>query len=456
MLIYFSVSNFRSIRDEIALDMRAAPRLRRLSHHAVKPVENDNLSVLRCALMYGANASGKSNIVKAIKYAQDLITGRTSSSNVIRTEPFKLTNKVEQDSSFYFEFATLGKRFGYGFTLNRKRIVREYFYILGKKENTCVFTREYDEEIQEYTIESDLFEMEDLDDYSQEVNDLRGLITYTSEKVLFISESIEKDLHQKLKDIGHILLPAVYFFKVQLITIFPNTSYGGIHEDVCEEDTCGSYVDILSRYDTGIDDVSIDFVSIDMFPTAMIEQAKQTLKTRKNINLSYKGNSYKFSFTDEDELIASKVITQRILEDGSLISFDLGEESDGTARLFDLLPTLTSRDPDDEHSSFTYVIDEFDRSLHPNISKDLIARFLNDNMTETNSQLIVTTHESNLLDSKLLRRDEIWFVQKEDDFVSSLYSLNEYSERFDKDIRNAYLNGSYGGVPYLMDKYKKA
>ena len=116
------------------------------------------------------------------------------------------------------------------------------------------------------------------------------------------------------------------------------------------------------------------------------------------------------------------------------------EESDGTVRILDLIEILLSNE------SKTYVIDELDRCLHPSLTYKFIEVFL-DLAVKRNIQLIATTHESRLLDFDLLRRDEVWFINKRNTGESDIYSLEEYNERFDKKIDKAYLEGRYGGVP---------
>ena len=120
--------------------------------------------------------------------------------------------------------------------------------------------------------------------------------------------------------------------------------------------------------------------------------------------------------------------------------YSFSEESDGTQRLFDLIEILVNK-----NSERVYFIDELDRCFHPELTYEFIARYLN--LQDNNSQLIVTTHESRLLNFDLLRRDEIWFANREKNAPTELYSLERYNERFDKKIDKAYLEGRYGGVP---------
>lgn len=123
------------------------------------------------------------------------------------------------------------------------------------------------------------------------------------------------------------------------------------------------------------------------------------------------------------------------------------EESDGTRRMLDLLELIFAAK---SGSKKVYVIDEIDRSLHPHLTHKLIETYL-DLVDKSEIQLIVTTHESYIMNLDLLRRDEIWFIEKDKEGVSSLYSLDEYNERFDKKIDKAYLDGRYGGVPFFDD-----
>ena len=118
--------------------------------------------------------------------------------------------------------------------------------------------------------------------------------------------------------------------------------------------------------------------------------------------------------------------------------YTLGEESDGTVRLLELYDIIKNNE------GKVFVVDELDRSLQPNLTFNFIKNYLN---SQNNSQLIVSTHEDRILDLSIMRRDEIWFVEKSDIGESRLYSLEEFKTRFDKDIMNAYLDGRYGSIP---------
>lgn len=455
MLIYFSVKNFRSIRDEVALDMRTAPRLRRLPHHVITltdPINNEETKLLKSAVIYGANASGKSNIIRALEHMKRLVLGHDRTSEQITTQPFKLDDHVNKDTTFYIEFSTMGVRYAYGFSLNKERVTNEYLYLLSSTDNNeyKVFERNYDAETGEYIIESETHNLTKSEKLEQRKEFLM-LIKYTEDTKLFVTESVEKKLHQKIKFFAENVLVPYHFFKNGLRIIFPNSIYTGKFRDINEDEVSKVYKKLLTKYDTGIDHVCTEPADIDELPSNLINRAHEVLSKGDPFSTHYRGKYYSFSLDEDDNLQAFKIVTCRKDDKGKRVDFDLDEESDGTSRLFDIIKPLAHKNQDME---VTYVIDEFDRSLHPNISRDMIDTFLNRSGDKDNAQLIVTTHESNLLDNELLRRDEIWFVQKERDMSTHLYSLNDYSPRFDKDIKSAYLRGAFGGVPYLMDEFK--
>ena len=152
---------------------------------------------------------------------------------------------------------------------------------------------------------------------------------------------------------------------------------------------------------------------------------------------------YQFEISVEDgELYAEKIM----LDHGNSEElFELSDESDGTKRLFDLIPLYESG-----QKGKIIVVDELDRSFHSKLTEEYIKRFFE--ITKENScQLICTTHDLNLMDLRILRQDEIWFIEREEDHSSRIYSLSDYKQRFDKNILNDYLIGRYGAIPCFRD-----
>lgn len=162
-------------------------------------------------------------------------------------------------------------------------------------------------------------------------------------------------------------------------------------------------------------------------------------KVKANAFLRANNELYIFEKEKSDSLEIKTIKFEHSNSDGE---YSFSEESDGTIRILDLIEILISDKKDK-----VYFIDELDRCLHPQLTYKFVDEFLKIQKNRNNTQLIVTTHESRLLNFDLLRRDEIWFVDREKNGPTKLYSLEDYNERFDKKIDKAYLEGRYGGVP---------
>ena len=210
---------------------------------------------------------------------------------------------------------------------------------------------------------------------------------------------------------------------------------------------------IISAFGTGI----TDFELVDVPIEKVLNGLPKSLQDRIMSNIEQKQveirNSHQIKGIDMilrtrvelfiitiDASDAVKCQTIEFCHGRKNVLFDLGEESDGTIRILDLLESLLSGE------GKTYVIDELDRCLHPSLIYKFVETFLNI-AAGKNIQLIATTHESRLMDFDLLRRDEIWFIEKKENGESDIYSLEEYNARFDQKIDKAYLEGRYGGVP---------
>lgn len=453
MLVYFSAENFRSIKEPIELDLRAAPRLRRLANHVRQPIADKTLKVLKSAVLYGANASGKSNIFKAIHFAQQLIIGQTIANKPIKCDPFTLSDEVASDSSFYFEFVILEQHFGFGAKFNQTQIIEESLNLLSKDTETCIYSRTL-QSGEAYDIQSELIYSDDVSDEQQK--EFEYLIKYTPKNKLFITECQDRGGVDKFELLGAYVRGAHAFFKHFLQVIFPDTKYAGLLPALTGKDqSADELIQLLQNFDTGVNDIQPVAVELALFSEEFIAALQSELEDTAKTSLSfhYQNKEYQLTLSAEGELSAVSLNAVHHLPSGSKIEFDLSNESDGTLRLLDLLPAIRNN-PSDKMNR-TFMIDEFDRSLHPNLAKSYLQLFLNSDYADNNNQMIVTTHEAELLDNDLLRRDEIWFVQKEWDASSRLYSLNDYTTRFDTDIHKAYLAGRFGAIPLIMKKFNK-
>ena len=246
------------------------------------------------------------------------------------------------------------------------------------------------------------------------------------------------------------LFKEVYnWFNLVLTIITPTSQYLSLGEITSDADFGSKMAEYLRMFGTGI--TGFTFLEVNplaQFPKSLIESLQRDIKGKEKINLHDSlGEHFIIREDESGELKASKLMfTHRMTDCDEEVSFDPLEESDGTRRLMDLLPTVLSLHQKRER---VLLIDEFDRSLHPHLTYKLLSLFLS-NQDEL-TQLIFTTHQTHLLDLDILRRDQIWFIEKDYQGESIIYSLEDFAPRYDKDIEKGYLLGRFGGIPVFGD-----
>jgi len=211
--------------------------------------------------------------------------------------------------------------------------------------------------------------------------------------------------------------------------------------------------DLLQTFDTGIEGISKGKQPIEKALSYLpefivkgvldkLEQERQEIQEAGHVILDLNGRQFEITIED-DEFVAAKIM----LDHGNSADlFELADESDGTKRLFDLIPLYESG-----KKGKIIIVDELDRSFHSKLTEKFIKLYF-EITKDMPSQLICTTHDLNLMDLDILRQDEIWFVEREKDHGSRIYSLSDYKQRFDKNILNDYLIGRYGAIPCFQDK----
>lgn len=452
MLIRFKVKNFLSFDEEEEISMISG-KVRSKQEHLYK---KNKLSLLKFTAIFGANAAGKSNLVTAMDLARHIIT-REIPPNCIN-HYFRINEKRKKENSkFEFEIVQGGKYYAYGFelVLNERSIKEEWLYEL-KPDNSekLIFKRDTISKEIEFSQEFSKKTLEILKTYSG------GMVS--DDSILFLTEMNRNkgDLYEKERK----LLPfrEVYrWFERGFVVNYPDSELSPAY--FLEKEKLDDINTLLPKLGLGITQCKIVTASQDelqqdipMFPLNRIldDFKKQTEALRKKgAKIQDSGavirgpNSFFILKSDPD---TQEILIQKLQMEHEKVGtwFEINEESDGTRRIFDLIELIISAKVGIRK---VYVIDEIDRCLHPQLTYKLIKTYL-DLVDQKEIQLIVTTHESHLMDLNMLRRDEIWFVEKNTHGSSHLYSLDQYNERFDKKIERAYLDGRYGGVP-LFDKY---
>lgn len=440
MLIRFVVENFISFKDEIVFEMLATSDSSHQSH--VVTDEAKKVSILRTAALYGANASGKSNLVLAMDFARKLIVNGTRSKQSINVRPFRLDETTRQrPSKFEFTFKHKGVIYNYGFILNRQRILEEWLFATPNKQEVAFFERVTDTQ-GEVKVKFSA-SLAGKSKSSRQRLFLDFVAQGTRENQLFLTEAVERNVAK--------LAPVVEWLRDVLQIIRAESKYTAIeietHKDKRFRDFLGN---LLKSVGTGIECVSTEASALDFdkkFPE-MPEDIKQKIKDTLNQNQAA------IIATPEEGLLAValeneqptifKLKMHHQTASGETERFDLEDESEGTQRLVHLAPILFNS----KLKETVCVIDELDRRLHTHLSKAFIETFLSG---DSKGQLIFTTHDTNLIDEKLFRKDEIWFVQKNERGESDLYSLAEFKPRKGLNLEKGYLNGRFGAIPFISE-----
>lgn len=460
MLVNFRVVNFLSLAQLNTLSLVKGQSRRHPQHVYQNPV----ISLLKFSAIYGANGAGKSNIIKAMSFSKKIIADNTLSTNF--RQSYCRTSKENKDlvTSFEYEIFLDNKIYSYGFSilLSKGELKKEWLYEIKGEEEVPLFTMDFDSK--EFNIEaSKLVNASNLANRLETyVDDFKGLKKYDESLFLHFVNDAKSDFPEDT--IANIFNKLFVWFDRKLEIITPNRPAD--RSLVYLEDTDESIENFLKDFGTGI--TKIHKQNIDIDELYKVEDPKFVNFVKDNLlekiqsikkDISSKDISSKDVSSDEDKtaeftammrtehnLYSIKVDTENNIQFRTIKFshytdddfYTLGEESDGTVRLLELYDIIKNNE------GKVFVVDELDRSLHPNLTFNFIKNYLNN---QNNSQLIVSTHEDRILDLSIMRRDEIWFVEKSDIGESRLYSLEEFKTRFDKDIMNAYLDGRYGSIP---------
>jgi uncharacterized protein len=408
MLLQFTVENVLSFRDETVLSLLAVPGV---EHAPGQVIEVPGLPrpVLRVVALYGANASGKSNLVKAMQRAALLVLLGTPPGAAIRVSPFKLDPEAERKPCrFEFEIWVDGWRWSYGFACTPARVEAEWLYRDAGGGERKVFERSSED----HEVSVVFGEALDLDDERRQF--WKFVAEGTRPSQLFLTEAYQRNV----KELDALLS----FFRALL-------GYLRITPVVLAQDAdiASFAAEMLRGAGTGVADLEV------------YDPSKEAPKLGdQGLLFAAEKRSLKIRFLHSISGVSEG------------IPFEEEEESDGTRRLVDLAPSWFLL----EKNAATVVVDELDRSLHTLLSRNLIERFLSADPAAS-GQLIFTTHDTNLLDLTLLPHDSIWFVEKGRSGASTLYSLAEFKPeqlaQLGNKIESGYLHGRFGGTPFLSN-----
>jgi uncharacterized protein len=402
MLLTFSVTNFKSFWKRTEFSMAKTRPMDHGSHVITLPQG----SYLRTAAIFGANASGKSNFYQALRYS----VGKVRTANIERkTFPFFKMN-LESPSTpteFEFEFSTEGKVYWYGFAILDGRIHSEALSEIDR----------YGKEIKLFVRSLGNYEFTPAIGDELERTNFSNLSKIVTKFNLFLTEHISRET--SLRAVVEWFTKTIVFLDDREL----QKSLDHIRHNASTDDLTWMSEQVRAA-DVGISMIEIQDKSAEIDKLFKPGQASETMY--KHFLAQYQ-----------------RRVTLRHSMGGTGVEFDLGEESEGTQKFLKLLPMFLPK-----YHNKVFLADEFEASLHPNLTQFFIRNFLT-NSRSRGSQLIFTTHETSLIDTKILRRDEIWFAQKDIDHSSRIFSLAEYKPRNDVSLEKNYLQGLYEGVPVL-------
>lgn len=401
--------------------------------HVSRAQKRDDISVLKFGVIYGANASGKSNVIKAIALIQLLAVGRFPVGDF---EPFKLSSPIKPVSKIEIEFKASGKYYAYGVEFSINGIREEWLYEINARTDKLIFTRKTDGT-------GNVFEFGDIQGDSSTSQFVKFLGEGTPVRKTFLSEYFDRNGK------GLCAIKAAYtWFSSGLRIIFPETRFRGISFNAEQDENFHEATrKLLQYFNTGI-------VDIRRFPVRSKEETNlperlldriitDATPGRTALVAAPESNEcFFFDFKQDGTYSISKQKAVHKNEAQDEVVFEMDEESDGSIRLLDFIPMLI----DLGNNEVDYLIDELDRSMHPLLSQKLIECYLH-GLSDRDTQLIISTHECNLLNLDIIRSDEVWFVEKDKVGASRLVSLAEYKPR--ENVQKGYLQGRYSAIPFF-------
>ncbi|WP_295044257.1 ATP-binding protein, partial [Sulfuricurvum sp.] len=420
MLLQFSVNNFRSIKDTATFSMLTS------SKDEGKCFEVRNHNLLRSSIIYGANASGKSNLLKAMAFMSRLVLNRykiIQSTDQLPHDPYLLSTETEDKSStFEIVFFVGETKYRYGFEIDSEVVYSEWLYADEKGKEAKLFYRD----------------SEELDYVNpNKFKEGYGFFNKKEEKIkiaknqLFIWKCDREDDAIISKSI------LKWFNQFNMIDGMNHNGYISFTMKKMEDETFRKkIVELVATADIGINDIQIEEEDISQETIANLpfpDEIKAKIMSEKGL-----------------KSVSLNTIHQKFDQDGKAVGnvvFELNDdESKGTKKFFAMSAPIL----DTLQNGKILIIDELDASLHPILTQHLIKLFHDEKINEKNAQLIFATHDTNLLKPELFRRDQIWLTEKDHYGATTIYSLAQFKNvRKQEDFEKQYIQGKYGAIPYL-------
>lgn len=407
MLIEFRVKNFCSIQDKQNFSLIASSQKEHKNNTFT--LKNDNLALLKSVAIYGANAAGKSNLIKAFAVMKDIVlkSAIVQRGAKLPTLPFLLGDDKDKITEFELSFIAQNVKYTYGFSTSQEQIFNEWLFNYPNGRMQKLFTRTFDKKTKQY-----IYEDRNL------TGEKKLWENSTRENALFLSTAIQLN-SQQLKPVFD------WFFCLNISTDsgdFANSI--NVTIDMFKKQP-KELIECLKAVDLDIESLKID---------------EQDFEPKLPFNIP---KEHREKFKQTRFLIQTTHLNQK----GKAVDFDVNLESDGTQKFFAFLgPALNTLD-----KGTILIIDELHNHLHPAMTRFIINLFHNEKINKKNAQLIFTTHETSILHKEIFRKDQIYFCEKQNK-ASKFYSLSDFKGlRENIDYEKSYLLGRFGALPNLRE-----
>ena len=411
MLVDFCVKNFKSFDDKQIFSLLKDKGDENLDNTFIVG-KKQKLQLLKCAAIYGANASGKSNLIDALQTMKSIVLFSLKHVNSINLFPFKLAKRnLSEPTEFEVTIVVNDVRYQYGFSATAAKIIEEWLFAFPNGHVQKWFERSWDQKDSDYEWS-----------FSPSFPGTKqSWVKQTRSDALFLTTAVQLN-SERLK-------PIYDWFKNELFFCDDSDFYPEFTAELCDKGKKDIILKFLKAADLNISDISIEEIdnSTDAFPDGFPEELKNFFiknmpKKKKKIKTLHRDNN------------------------GDLVSFNFFEESTGTRKLFGFAGPII----DVLEKGYTLFIDELDVNLHPKLVEFIVKLFNSKENNPNNAQLVFTSHDVYVLDQNNFRRDQIWFCEKNDNQATEVYSLLEFSPNKKKDnLILRYLSGRYGALPII-------
>lgn len=421
MTIEFTVGNFLSFYKKRTINFEA----KGISELKDNIIRYEKYKILRSAVIYGANSSGKSNLIKALDRMRDcvLLSVKLNDSDELDFSPFKLSTESESNPTFFeIIFIDKDKRFRYGFEYNLHEIVNEWLFTGKNSKNEIpLFIR-----------------TEDGIGVSEKFEEGIGKEVSTNNNRLFISLVAQLGGNTSKQIIE-------WFRSYNVLSGIEHKDYNGYSLRMLHQNLNGCKESLSLFQDLKLGFKNIEIIESEFSPIDLPQKFSDNLKSKLAKNLAGK------------TVVTPKTIHGKYDSKGNLIDTVLLDkeenESEGTKKIIDLSGPIF----DSLINGRFLIIDELDAKLHPLITMYIINLFNNSKTNPNNAQLLFATHDTNLLSADIFRRDQIWFTEKDEMEQTDLYSLYDINlpdgtkVRNDSNLEKNYIRGRYGAIPFIVN-----